>query len=176
MKRNITNAIIACLILLSPALSRAEEYVHNFQSMTTASEIAYSNSNKTGTTDLVTYTCSGGSAKFYADASKSRSQIAIFLEDAGAQVVTSPVIDALDSIHITYLPAAAMSVKVAISTDGSSWTDVDVINTASGVKNVKLPSSGPYQVRIKRDNANFYVTQIKYITKPCHCLKVVNNE
>ena len=69
-----------------------------------------------------------------------------------------------------------MSVKVAISTDGSSWTDVEVKSPSGGVKHVQLPEKGPYQVRIKRDDANFYVTQIKYITKPCHCLKVVNNE
>lgn len=149
--------------------------MHNFQDMY-GSTLTVSKDNKTGTTDLVTYTCSGGSAKFYADASKSSSQIAIFMEGSGAQVVTSPVIDALDSIRISYLPAEYKTVLVSISTDGSSWTDVDVINTASGVKNVKLPNSGPYQVRIKRDDANFYIREIEYITKPCHCLKVVNNE
>ena len=175
MKRNITNAIIVCLILLSPALSRAEEYVHTFQDMY-GSTLTVSKDNKTGTTDVVTYTCSGGSAKFYADASNSNRQIAIFMEGSGAQVVTSPVIDALDSIHITYLPAAYRSVLVSISTDGLSWTDVEVKSPSGGVKHVQLPEKGPYQVRIKRDNANFYVTQIKYITKPCHCLKVVNNE
>lgn len=176
MKRNITNAIIACLILLSPALSRAEEYVHNFQDMYN-STLTVSDDYKTGTTDLVTYTCSGGSAKFYADPSKSSRQIAIFMEGSGAQVVTSPVIDALDSIRISYLPTnVTRSVLVSISTDGSSWTDVEVITPVNGVKNVKLPAKGPYLVRIKRDNADFYITEIKYITKPCHCLRVVNNE
>lgn len=176
MKRNITNAIIACLILLSPALSRAEEYVHNFQSLTTTSEIAYSNSNKTGTTYLVTYTCSGGTAQFSVDKSKSGNNIAIFMEGSGAQVVTSPAIDELDSIRISYLPASNLTVQVAISMDGSSWTDVDVLSPIGGVKNVKLPAKGSYKVRIKHFDTNFYITEIKYITKPCHCLKVVNNE
>lgn len=175
MKRNIANAIIVCLILLSPALSRAEEYVHNFQSMTSASEIAYSNSNKTGTTDLVTYTCSGGSAVFSADNSKSGGKIAVFMEGSGAQVVTSPVIDELDSLRISYLPDLSRTVQVSISTDGSSWTDVEVLSPVSGVKQVKLPAKGPYQVRIKRYDKDFYITEIKYITKACHCLRVVND-
>ena len=175
MKRNIANAIIVCLILLSPALSRAEEYVHNFQSMTSASEIAYSNSNKTGTTDLVTYTCSGGSAVFSADLSKSGGNIAIFMEGSGAQVVTSPVIDELDSIRFTYLPASSLTIKVAISTDGSSWTDIEVLNPVNGVKHVIPPVKGPYMVRIKRYDTNFYITEIEYITKSCHCLRVVND-
>ena len=174
MKRNIANAIIVCLILLSPARSRAEEYVHNFHSMY-GTTLSVTNGNKTGTTDLVTYTCSGGSAQFSADFSKSGGKIAIFMEGSGAQVVTSPVIDELDSIRISYLPASALEVQVSISTDGSSWTDVEVLNPVGGVKNVKLPENGPYMVRIKRKGTNFYITEIKYITKPCHCLRVVND-
>ena len=174
MKRNIANAIIVCLILLSPALSRAEEYVHNFQSMY-GTTLSVTNGNKTGTTDLVTYTCSGGSAQFSADLSKSGGNIAIFMEGSGAQVVTSPVIDELDSIRFTYLPASSLTIKVAISTDGSSWTDIEVLNPVNGVKHVIPPVKGPYMVRIKRYDTNFYITEIEYITKACHCLRVVND-
>ena len=174
MKRNIANAIIVCLILLSPARSRAEEYVHNFHSMY-GTTLSVTNGNKTGTTDLVTYTCSGGSAQFLADISKSGGNIAIFMEGSGAQVVTSPVIDELDSLRISYLPDLSRTVQVSISTDGSSWTDVDVLSPVSGVKQVKLPAKGPYQVRIKRYDKDFYITEIKYITKACHCLRVVND-
>ena len=162
------------MIALSPLLLRAETIVHNFQDMSAASQISFTG-NTVGTTDLVTYTCSGGAALFSAHATKTGGKMAIFIENSGAQVVTTPAISDLDSLRISYRPLEDRTILVAISDDGgSSWTNVSVDAPINGVRQVKLPAKGDYCVRIKRDKKDFYIMEIKYITAPCHCLKVVD--
>ena len=177
MKRLFIKATMICMIALSPLLLRAETIVHNFQNLVNASQISFSGSNKIGTTDLVTYTCSGGTAQFTAN-STSGSKIAAFLtNNNNAQMVITPAISDLDSLRISYRPLEDRTILVAISDDGgSSWTNVSVDAPINGVRQVKLPAKGDYCVRIKRSGDDFCITEIKYITAPCHCLKVVEEE
>lgn len=163
------------ILLLCSATGGAEKYVHDFHTMTGASTIAFSGANKVGTTDLVTYTCSA-SAVFSATAASS-SRICIFLEKNGDEVVLSPAIANLDSLSIYYLPVAARTIDVYVSTDGSDWGEkLELTESVAGIKLCKLPEKGNYYLRIvnsKYSNA-FYISQIDFFTKPCYCLKVVS--
>ena len=121
------------------------------------------NSNHTGTTDFVTYTCSNG-AIFSADYYKTGSRITIFMETTDAQVVTSQVRN-LEDLVIRYLPAeVSKQVVVAISKDGSVWEDVEVEDGVGGIKYVHFPCAGDYYVKIQRKNStgNVYLTEIRY--------------
>ena len=162
------------MIALSPLLLRAETIVHNFQDMSAASQISFTG-NTVGTTDLVTYTCSGGTARFFSN-SDSGNKMAVFMTgNNNAKVVITPAISDLDSLRISYRPLEDRTILVAISSDGgSTWTNVSVDTPINGVRQVKLPTTGDYCVRIKRSGDDFCITEIKYITAPCNCLKVVD--
>lgn len=171
--------ILICLIALSPAISRAETIIHNFDALNGASAIAYSNSNTVGQvhgTDTV-YTCSGTNAKFYSDVNTSYL-LCICLPRSGNQVVLTPAISDLDSIHFTYNPNAYREIKVYTSTDNDTWTEQTVRLLSPGNSSVQLPTTGNYFVKFRNPSGtnDFYIREIKYITKPseCHCLRVVS--
>lgn len=151
-----------CFFTLSSALCGAEsrKVVQNFQTLTTGGGISYSPSNTVGTTDFVTYTCSGG-AKFNSD-SPSAYQIAIFLDASGRKVETSRI-ENLDSLRIVYAPEATRDMTISISQDGSAWTEVPTRKWASGLTTAKMPRAGDYYVRIARKSAHIYIKEIEYI-------------
>ena len=169
--------ILICLIALSPAISRAETIIHNFDALNGASAIAYSNSNTVGKvhgTDTV-YTCSGTNAKFYTN----NYLLCLCLPNSSNQVVLTPAISDLDSIHITYNPTNAYrEIQVYTSTDNDTWTIQTVRQISKGNSSVQLPASGNYFVKFRNPSTSndFYIREIKYITKPseCHCLRVVS--
>ena len=167
MKRS---QIILLLLLGAVTCDAAEtKTMHNFNAMTTATpaDIVYTNSNKIGTTDFVTYTCSGGTAKFYSYSSR----ICVCMTGSGA-ILTTTAINDLDSIRISYLPTEAKSIKIFISTDNSVWQEMTVFSPVNGTKTVKFPVKGDYYLKIQRDNADFYIQQIEYIQQSCNCLRV----
>lgn len=159
--------ITLCLFTLSSAYCRAERRTveQNFQALT-GNGIEYKSSNTIGETDFVTYTCSGG-AKFNADAVKTDSKIAIFLESAGSQVTTTKI-ENLDSLRIKYyyssMPDPYRDITVSISTDGSEWNEIPVVHQTNGLKTVKMPRAGDYYVRIAfKSSYKVYIFQIDYI-------------
>ena len=118
------------------------------------------NSDKIGTTDFVTYTCSGD-AKFSMDGTKTDWNVAIFLDKSGAQVTTTQIQN-LDSLWICYAPVANKAITVKISTDSVSWEEVEAVHKINGAKHVKMPRVGDYYVRIIRSD-DVYIKQIDYI-------------
>lgn len=172
MKRVI---LLLATIALSVGIAYAGGVVvrQNFQSMTSAGDLTFSNSNKTGTTDFVTYNCSGGKAKFAYYTGVTPNVLGIYLQNSGA-IVTTDVINDLDSLRISYLPSEEKTIKVYISTDnGSSWVEQTVHDELDGLKSVQFPSVGNYMLKIARDNSDFYIDQITYFTSPpCNCLRV----
>lgn len=163
---------ILCLLVLSPAISRAEIIEQNFHTMNAASQIRFSG-NKVGETDFVTYTCSGGSnAIFFTNSGK----LCICLPNYGNQVVTSPPIANLDSLSIYYFPTDSYrTIKAYTSVNSVDWTEVTVKQATKGGSTIQLPSTGNYYLKFANESgSSFYIWQINYFTKPsCACLKVV---
>ena len=153
---------LLCLFALSSALCGAKVTCvpQNFQSLSTSKKIKFNSpTNTIGTTDFVTYTCSGD-ARFSADETKTDWKVAIFLEQSGAQVTTTQIQN-LDSLWISYVPNANKAITVKISTDSVSWEDVEAVHKINGAKHVKMPRVGDYYVRIIRSD-NVYITQIDF--------------
>lgn len=161
--------VLVCLFTLSSAFCRVEskKVPQNFNDMFYAvpQTLEVKNSNETGTTDFVTYTCSGG-ADFNLDTYKTNGEIAIFLETSDAQVVTTQIQN-LDSISITFTPTWSDKdhemFYVAISDDGISWKNLSTKYFNNTTRTVKFPQAGSYYVRIKRKSTNVYLRKIDYI-------------
>lgn len=172
-------AILLTTLTLSVGIAYAGGVVtsQNFQTMVGAGTLTFSNSNKTGTTDFVTYTCSGGKAKFAICTDVSPNVLGIYMQNSGA-IVTTTTIENLDSLSISYLPSEEKKMKVYTSVDdGSSWTEQTVVDVTNGMKYVKLPSPGNYMLKITRENSDYYIDQINYVTAPpCNCLRVIVTE
>ena len=163
MKTHIRYVLI-CLFSLSPIISGAETRTipHDFDAMFNASpkKLKVENTNQTGITDLVTYTCSGG-AEFSASET-TEYKTAIFLENSGEKVETSKIQN-LDSLRIVYSPYAKRAMTVSISTDGSEWHDIATRQVSSSLTTVKMPRAGDYYVRIAYSSDKVYIKQIDYI-------------
>ena len=156
---------LLCLFALSSALCGAEVTCksQNFQSLTTSKKIEFNSpTNTIGTTDFVTYTCSGG-AKF-GTGTESGNEIAIYLESNNNAQVTTTRIQNLDHIIVTYLPASDVNLpQVAISTNGvDGWIDLTPVKITTTSKEYNVPSVGDYYVRIKRNSANTYIKVLEY--------------
>lgn len=166
---------ILCLLVLSPALSRAETITHDFSEMAGTPQLyIIPPSNIVGETDLVTYTCSGGSNAKFVNVNGITS---IYLKDRYDQVVTSPAIERLDSLYIQYDPAESVrTLKAYTSVDNVNWTEVTVKRPNKGTWTIQLPATGDYYMKFANESTSnsFYIRQIKYTTKPCVCLKVVS--
>lgn len=160
------------MLTLSAARLSAESVAHNFHSMFSAvpPTLTVTNSNKTGTTDEVVYTCSGNSnSQFY----YYNDVLYLWQKGYGAQVTTS-TIDNLDSIAILYAPASIIAFDAQISADeGANWTNVTVEQKLGGVSCIKLPAHGSYQLRIKRKSTDFYIQEMRYYLKYCNCFRYV---
>ena len=165
--------IILLTLVLNPVFGRAEN--QNFDEKFRNGTLTVNTTTKTGTTDLVTYTYSGGTAKFYAEPRTTGGAIALYMTGSGATVTTSQIAD-LDSLSITYLPAEDININVYTSPTGETgtWTAQTVRQPAKGTKTVKLPATGDYCLKITRPSTDFYILEIDYSIKPCHCLRVVS--
>lgn len=165
--RSILISFTVLLFILSPAPCRAENdpVEHNFNKMVNEDKpatLAFSNSNETGITTFVTYTCSSGAKFWYG--TETGNDIAIFLVSSESQVVTT-LIQNLDSMVIYYSSSSTQKrLSVAISPNGlDSWVDLEVNQIkGSEAKSVKLPSAGDYCVRIRKNVDNMYIKEIEY--------------
>lgn len=127
--------------------------------------------SKNATTDFTTYTCSGSTkAKFFRDSSKTSNNLCAFLEESGAQVMTSEI-ESLDSLVIKYYPATDLEFYVDISPTGvdGTWTRQTVQQLPNAKCAVKLSTQGNFFVRIVRRNTNVYIREIEYHMVRCAC-------
>lgn len=172
MKRTLLYFYLLLFVCFWPSVAYAEVITHNFKSMAEVpATIAFTNSNKTGTTtDGMVYTCSGGAAAFDAY-TLTPYPICIKLKNSGAKATTTRVAD-LDSLDIQRYPVEDF--KVEYSADSISWTTVEFSRAVGNAVEVKLPAKGDYYIRFSRKSNDVYLSQIKFITKPCHCLRVVS--
>ena len=174
------NISVLCLFILSSVIGRAADLVttEDFNAMTGAGTIAYSSATTGGTTDFVTYTCSGTSAEF---AGYGVQGVCLCLPKNGSTVTTS-LISNFKHLQFNYFPdnknyltPPSTTMRISISEDGSSWTDITSSATGiKGVVNVDMPTPGSYYLKIQNTNGTypFYISQIQYTTESCNCFKV----
>lgn len=160
--------ILICLFSLSPIISGAETrtITHDFDKMYYEDKtLNVTNFNKTGTTDLVTYTCTGSKAEIFLDLFNpdGRKKIAINLEEYGNYVTTTAVTN-LQRVEISCNSQKEKSfIKVLISTDGINWRDPDNIDYSSMI--TATFAAGDYYVKILNNASRNKVSilEIDYI-------------
>lgn len=180
MKR-ITTILLISISTLSSALCRAESVAitHDFNDMVSKSELTFPNrpsSYAVGETDLVTYTGSDGGT-FNLDGS---SRFIISLPNQNSVMQTSPAIENLVKVQLThaYSSEPPTWIKVYVSEDNSSWTDVSssAVYRTSDI-DVTLPTKGNYYIKVENTKGSKRVDFLSwvYYYEPCHCLRVVVN-
>lgn len=159
---------------LSSVFCRAESaaIMHDFNEMVSEGTLNFPNrpsDYSIGVADEITYTGSTGGGFGYAGA------YCITLPNNGV-IQTSPAIENLTFLQITHTKGAKPTgVKILISTDNSTWTDI----TASASLNTTaieapMPAKGNYYVKVVNNTGsaiNFLSFQYTY--ESCHCLRVV---
>ena len=167
------------IFTLSSALCRAESdaITHNFNEMASAGTLNFPDrpdSYAVGVTDQVTYTGSNGGG-FGLDATR----YCISLPKNGVMQM-SPAIADLTRIQLLHTLGAVpekSKVKVYISTDNSTWTDISA--TAYYTKNnidAPVPVKGNYYVKLTNTgNTTINFLSVVYVYESCRCLRVVIN-
>ena len=167
---------ILCLLVLSPALSRAETITHEFRTGFT-----FSNSNKTATKDGFSYSCGSSTAVFGLDLINPAGTkvIALNMPDGSSEATTSTAIENLTRVMISHYPASRCeNLKVYTSTDGSSWGSAlsgDAIEYGNGGTIFVTVPKGNYYLKFANTTSTAVsIIQVEYTTEPCVCLKVVS--
>ena len=184
MRGSRIHTILLVIGILCATVCRAgNTYTEIIQDLCVAGKLTLSPDNKVGTTDSVTYTCSGGTnAKFGLDViNPSGKKIAINLPDKHNQVVTSELED-LTGFVITCIGSVGYTnTKVYLSTDGgSTWSeelttpDIKIIST---VATVTVPK-GNYCIMVRNNESakSFSILQIDYTFEHCNCFRYESGE
>lgn len=176
MKR-IATILLISISTLSSAFCRAESVAitHDFNDMASKSELTFPNrpsSYAVGKTALVTYTGSDGGT--FASVSGG---IGITLPIDGV-MQTSPEISDLTRLHLMHTKGSTPSgIKIYISTDNSSWTEVTSSAIAGPTDiDAPMPTKGNYFIKVvNKSGSPISFLMWRYTYEPCHCLRVVVN-
>ncbi len=165
--------IVLLTMLLSPAIGRAEKQpvTHDFNSdAADLTKLRFSNSNLTGTTPLLTYTCTGG-AVFGLDLinPSASKKIAINLPSSGSTVTTTAA-DSLVVIDIYHFPTSkCKNIKIQLSRDSVHWTDymdADYMDGEIWLRTIP----GKYHIRITNTTSTkVSIREIRYSFDGCDC-------
>lgn len=163
--------IVLLTMLLSSAICRAEKpsVTHNFHSDSAyPTKLRFSNSNLTGITPLLTYTCTGG-AIFGMDAVGKSNTICMNLGASGSTVTTTAA-DSLAVIDIVHFPASeCKNIKIQLSRDSVHWTnymDADYRNGQIWLRTIP----GKYHIRITNTTSTkVSIREIRYLFDGCDC-------
>lgn len=166
--------IVLLTMLLSPAIGRAEKpsETHNFQSDSAdPAKLKFSNTNHTGTTPLLTYTCTGG-ALFGPDLinPSATKKIAINLASSG-NTVTTTAVDSLAVMDICHYPSSSKceNIKVQLSRDSVHWTGPMEAEYSKGHIWLRF-IPGKYFVRFTNTSSTkVSIYQIEYAFDGCDC-------
>lgn len=155
--------LIGCLLALSHVMFGYDLIQHVFPNHIATYEASYTIAHMT---DGTVYTCTD-KASF----TSYNETIALKLQNNGV-VVISPAISRLREIWIFH-NNGTISLNVYTSVNGSDWTKQAVTPSYQLVKVLGL--EGDYQVKIEnKTGSDVYLTEVKYYTEPCHCLRVVS--
>lgn len=158
----LTRISVLAILFLSPALCRAEKVAgakHEFNNMFNVT-LTTSNDDRVGTTDFVTYTCTGTNAKF----GNRSGVIAIDLPAAGSTVTTTRIDDFCGLILNHFPIAKCTNIEVYVSADGVDFGEPisgSSIEYKTGEVEVNIPP-GDYYVRVK--NSSSTAVSIRKIT------------
>lgn len=173
MKRYKYCIVFGVSLLLVPSLSLAETIrtSQDFQTMAAAKTLTFANSNKTGKTDFVTYSCSGTNSAF---AQYNGTTISIKLNQTGSTVTTTKIKE-LSEFYIGFEASKKneRNLKVKISKDSITWSPplstTDSIVYSSGSMHVTLPRNN-YYIRIYNTTGMAtYITGMDYYQDHCNC-------
>lgn len=165
--------IVLLTMLLSPAIGRAEKQpvTHDFNSdAADPTKLRFSNSYLTGTTPLLTYTCTGG-AVFGLDLinPSASKKIAINLPSSGSTVTTTAA-DSIAVIDIFHFPTSkCKNIKIQLSRDSVHWTDYMDAEYKNGEIWLRtIP--GKYHIRITNTTSTkVSIREIRYSFDGCDC-------
>ncbi len=159
------------LLALSVAVSSVEagSVTHEFNT----GGITFSNNNKTGTTDLLTYQCNG-SAVF----DSRQSTICLKMTNSSSEVVSDRPIPNLSGLQVFYYSASYpyTNIKVYLSKDGVSWGDPLSGSYSKDGIDLTFPQSD-YYIRLTNTTAStVWIQGIKYTWGDCDCKAVETPE
>lgn len=176
MNRYFTTLFWTLLLLLCPAITRAERIGtdHNFQTLVEQGKYSATNLNTTIRTDFVTYQCSGTDAKMQKDSQTNRYWC-FHLPKTKNAFVTTTRINELAEFNIVHYPNANCKdfIKIYVTTDSLSWGDpltTDNVTYSIGTINVAIPRNN-YYVRIKSTSSsdNVSILEIDWYQDHCNC-------
>ncbi len=177
MKR--TNVYITlCLLTLCPLCANAQRWSEEQEfHKISGKELTYSPDNRVGTTDFVTYTCSGHKdAVFglYPPLPSIGGKVSIILPKNGT--VTTTKISDLVGLQITHDPySKCENVQVYISQDSAKWELVSVESTYQK-GSIDIPSimHDSYYVKITNTyTPTVAIRTITYFMEKCNCFRYV---
>lgn len=165
--------IVLLTMFLSSAICRAEKppVTHDFNlDAAYPTKLRFSNSNYTGTTPLLTYTCTGG-AIFGMDLinPSASKEIAINLPSSGSMVTTTAA-DSIAVIDIYHFPTSkCKNIKIQLSRDSVHWTDymdADYMDGEIWLRTIP----GKYHIRITNTTSTkVSIREIRYSFDGCDC-------
>ena len=174
MKRILVPIVLWFVLALFPSLLRAETIYtpQNFQTMTSQKKLKFNSpTNTIGTTDFVTYSCSGTNAKF----AQYGGVITIQLPTNGSTVTTTKINELTEFVvSFTSNSPAERNLKVRVSKDSINWSNplstTDSIVYTTGSFHVTLPRNN-YYIRIYNTTGTYpsYLTSIDYTQDHCNC-------
>lgn len=185
MRGDRIHTILLVIGILCATVCRAgNTYTEIIHDLYMAGKLALSPDYKVGTTDSVTYTCSGGTKAAIGIEEINPvgyRKIAINLPARDDQVVTSELED-LTGFVITCVGSVGYSnTKVYLSTDGgSTWSDELTspdMKIASKVATVTVPK-GNYCIMVRNNESakSFSILQIDYTFEHCNCFRYESGE
>ena len=172
MNRCIHSVIL--LLALSVAVSSVEagSVTHEFNT----GGITFSNNNKTGTTDLLTYQCNG-SAVFEATKINNQSTICLKMTNSSSEVVSDRPIPNLSGLQVYYYPRSQhTNIQVYLSKDGVHWGDpLSGTYMTTGI-DLTFPQSDYYIRLTSTGTPTVWIEGIKYTWGDCDCKAVETPE
>lgn len=173
MNRIIKNILTFCLLMTTSA-SFATAVSHNIPTKVANGSITRSPDNKVGTADDgITYTCSG-SAVFSLVGSTSNA--CINMSKKNDCIIISPPLAKLSELKITPDTRTGddVNIKVAISTDGETWTTSSVtMDYSNGTYITATIPVRAYYIKIYTTKAyNVDIINLLYTYLDCNCFTV----
>ena len=166
--------LVSLALVPSALMAETIRTLQDFQTMAAAKTLTFANSNKTGKTDFVTYSCSGTNSVF----AQYNSIITIKLQQNGSTVTTTKIKELSELIISFESPQNIFNygenLKVKISKDSITWSPplstTDSIVYSSGSMHVTLPRHN-YYIRIYNTTGTYptYITAMDYYQDHCNC-------
>ena len=178
MRCNLRHILFGMFILgCATCMAENDTISHDFAALTASGGITYTNSNKTGTTAEIVYTCTGTNAKIWLDLIYGE-RVAINLPSSSCYVTTSPAVDNMIGFEVLHYKEAGVVPEVYVSTEADpTWrpaTGDTIVQNDAQVIRLALPQN-KYFVKVQNSTSGkkYSILKINYISRrPCNCLRV----